>query len=341
MSKFLERLNEQNSNVLRNEDRIILEQTDVDVDFHKAHENGDVICVYFEMGDTDGNLFAMVNDYTICLPVNDIGERVVGFKARMKNRLLRAPIAVKVKEIDEENKHIYVSLDSSVGADGKTAEEREKIERQFAGRLNLEIRKSLKAFTDDTTGSIEKPKVVGTILMVSDRFAMVSLYGTVVTGRIYVQDWGPAYFRSLKSVCKQGETFVFEVIGEKPRTGKDNKPRGNEVLWELSRKNITPDPWSEENLKHVSVDSVIRVSALDFPEGKSYFWGTSKICPGIEIMCNRREEKMPMSKGVTYNCHVTKLDLDKRLLVVTPFEVSEESVQVARLIKDVTGRRKK
>ena len=338
MSNFLERLNEQRSNTLLDQERIVLEQTSVDVDFHKAFQDGEIISVYFEMADVDGNLYAMANGYTICLPFSIIGEKVDGFKARMKNRLLRHPLAVKVKSIDEEEKCIYVSLETSISVDGSTPEERAQRERVFAGRLNREIRNSLKVYTEDTTGTIERPKVVGTILMVSEKFAMVSLYGTPVVGRISVQEWASCYLRSLKSVCGKGETFVFEVIDEKPRLDKESQPRGNEVMWELSRMGITPDPWSEDNLKRVTVDSVIRVSGIDFPEGKDYFWGTSRMCPGIEILCNRRDEKLPMKMGITYNARVKKLDIENHTLVVTPFEVSEESVRIAALLKDVMGK---
>lgn len=340
MSNFLERLNERRSGVLAESERNILEQTSVDVDFHEAYEKGDVVNVYFEMADAEGNLYANANGYTICLTFEVIEGKISGFETRMKNRLLRAPLAVKIRLIDEENKCIYVVLENAINVDGKTPEERAQNEKRFAGRLAYEIHKSLRMHKEDTTGTVERPKVVGTILSVGDKFAMVSIYGTVLIGRIFVQEWSPAYLRSLRSVCRRGDTFVFEVTDEKPRLDDNNKPRNNESMWELSRVNITPDPWDKESLKRITPGSVLRVSSINFPEGKPYFWGTSRMCPGIEIMCERRDDKLPMKQGLTYNCRVKRVDLGNKELVVTPFEISEESKQIASILKEASGVKK-
>ncbi len=230
--------------------------------------------------------------------------------------MLGANLSVVVKDIDEQNNTVYFAMSrgKSTISDTINAEIRNDLAKGRPVRL---VGKVIKVFPASGTKSGN---------------AWVRLLDQDVIGNIDVRDWAPVFTRKLEDVCIVGETYQFDVLGRYTTHKKTGK-----TIWKLSRKSITPNPW--DNLPvEFKENNVMLVKAIEKPKDKSYFWGTSPLAPGINIMCNY-PSNIQIVIGAYYKSKIDKLNIDEKFFRVSPFAVcpinSAEAIDLKELARDV------
>lgn len=297
-SSLLERYNKQYEQQLKRAKKVRSANKGEDplTPYSEALANKDAVEVSFDMADDKGNLSTTdSNKIKLVLSAEDIAKYNSFYAPNMKYRLIGLTITCKISRIDEENRTVYLEYANS-GKDVK-------------GSLMKEIFKEINAG--------RHPTLYGDVIAVNNERVTVNILHRNILGILRVKEWSPIYTRNLTQEVKIGDTIQFQVIGQAPR--RKNK----DIAFEISRKKIAPNPWS--NLDKIEVDSIILVKCVDKPADKSYFWGRSERTPGIDIMCNYNYN-LDIMVGVTYKCRVVAFEPKDKMFKVTPFEVVPKGI---------------
>ena len=235
---------------------------------------------------------------------------------RRSGSMIGVNLSVVVKSIDEQNNTVYFAMS--------------RAKSTMADAINAEIKHDL--------AKGNPVRLVGRVIKVFPAAngrsgnAWVRLLDQDVIGNIDVRDWAPVYTRKLEDVCILGETYEFDVVGKYTVHRKTGK-----TIWKLSRKQITPDPWSALPVAFKE-GNVMLVKAEEKPKDKSYFWGSSPLAPNINIMCNYPSD-VQVVIGAYYKSKIDKLNIEEKFFRVSPFAVcpinSAEAIDLKELARDV------
>lgn len=291
------------------------EKSDVYAKYQKALDEKEVLHLKFVSCGRDGTFSAMDdNNVYIVMKGSSTIERLPYFKPRMASTMLGYTFDVRVVEIDKDNRCVYVESSHS----GKHA-------------TNTTITSELvRALEND-----KRPVVWGRISNIDRErnLAHVDLLGERVHGVIRVKFWSKYYLRQIGSACKVGEYYSFHVTGmSEPKPDK-------KITFFLDRRDSALDEWEAIPDGRIRSDDIVVVTCVENPVGRSNWWGTCSLAPGIEVMglYPNSEKKLDFFPGVSYKCKVRKFhkpSADKNGLgqfVVMPFAVSDEdSIRYAR-----------
>lgn len=314
MNKLLERLN---AGMQQKEER---KGENIEVDdglelYKSLLESQKPIECKFVSSDQDGTQIAIdQNGVTLKMLKEDM--KLSNYQRR-SGSMLGANLSVTVKDIDEQNNTVYFAMSrgKSTMSDTIEAEIRNDLAKGRPVRL---IGRVMKVFPASANKSGN---------------AWVRLLDHDVIGNIDVRDWAPVYTRKLEDVCQVGEVYEFDVLGRFTTHKKTRK-----TIWKLSRKNITPDPWNTLPVAFKE-GNVMLVKAVEKPKDKSYFWGTSPLAPGINIMCNY-PSNLQIVIGAYYKGKIDRLSIDDRFFRVSPFALvpinSADAIDLKELARDVT-----
>lgn len=235
------------------------------------------------------------------------------FTPRLASTLIGHTFEIKVNRVDRENGRVYVKSARKAQSQGS--------------RLVGDIMKELNAGN--------KPVVWGRIKDVYNNRAFVDILDSNINGSILVGSWQATYTRYLKPLCRPGEYYEFQITGVAPRK------KGAPILFYLDRQELAPNPWDLLPKDLVVEGAVVKVRCIEKPEGKTYWWGSLDIAPGIEVMCDFPRRDVKIVNGLTYKCYVRELKLTGEvagnLLRVAPFAIAEEdSAEYARYCKNLT-----
>ncbi len=294
--------------------------------FKECQKNHTTFDVIFSYASKDGDLKATVDDIMVILKGTDLHLALPYYNSWIKDRFVGTPFTVSVKEIDEENKTVYVQSSRSGSSDN------------IRGRLTAEIQKELKKRqkTDGAEDAKEQEPLVvaGKIIQVTDGRAIVNLLGIGIMGIIYSRNWSTAYTRSLNGLCQKNEVYDFEILRQFP------KKKDKSVAFELSRKNVGGDPWEMIPEEFCQKDSIINVECIEKPQNKTYWWGRSNLIKGIEIMGNFNSNLGNIMVSVTYKCKVVAVDKEKHMFKVVPFDTADEvSGDMKRAIRFIESKK--
>lgn len=228
------------------------------------------------------------------------------FVAALSHKMLTYIFDVKVVSVEPENNRVYVASSH----DARHAE--------LAGRRNLE--RELKNAIKEKV----YPTVWGNVKHVYKDKAIIDIFGANIRGVIMVSHWSKGYVRSLKSVCVEGEFYQFQV------TYVTKKVKDKPIQFLLDRRNLSEDPWKSIPKDLFPVGTVCEVKCIELPLGKSFWWGTSELTPGIEIMGDfpsSNEKRLYIFPGMSYMCKVDDVSIDKEgernRFRVVPFAISD------------------
>ena len=267
-----------------------------------------VLEITFDYADAKGNLSVVdSNGFKFILLAEDFARDNMYYSHELKAKFIGLSLNCKISKIDAAAKTIYV-VSATSSSDIK-------------GGIIKDIFKELNAGRN--------PVLFGDILFVTERRVVVNILHKNVLGIINLSDWSPAYTRFLTAVAKKGDPVQFEVLGPAKRK------KGQDIAFQLSRKNVIPDPW--ESLDDISVGSIITVKCIDKPVDKNYFWGISPHSQGIEIMCDYNPN-LSILTGVYYKCKVRRFSKEERKFQVIPFEVVPSGIGTIENIEYVTSR---
>lgn len=311
MARLLEKMNERYEKSLRNS-AINLPRvstpTDGDIfeNYSNALQTKEVVEVTFDMADPEGNLKTFdENGICVFLDAEKFHKTNGYYEASMKERFLGNTLRVRVTSIDEEKKTVYVE-----SATGKN---------DIKGGIIKEILKELDAGNH--------PVLWGDVISVSESRCTVNILHSNILGFIDIRDWSPTFTRNLETEVAAGQSVQFEVVKQlKKRPGKDR-------AFELSRKNVIPDPWTE--IVPLEKGAAITVRCVDKPVGKNYFWGVSDRAPGVEIMC-LNNARLKVLIGATFACEVKDFSPSKRTFIVRPMALYPKGNYTEENIRFVT-----
>lgn len=271
--------------------------------YENAMKEKDRLEVIFEIADKDGNLYLTdPNGIKILATAKDLLDAMPYYQKRIKDKFIGKSFVVNITKVDREKKIVYVkSSRSSAGA--------------TKAIIIREIQKELNAG--------HKPVVNGRVTKVTDDTVYVDLLVRGILGVCTIAYWRKGYTQSLKSEVKYGDILKFEITGrmepQKTQTGEELKKKtGAQTAFLLSRKDITSDPWKNVS-PIIQPNAVCLIKCIEKPDGKTYWWGSTPLAAGIQVMCDYND-KFGIATGRTYKCKIRAYDPKKGVLKATPFE---------------------
>ncbi len=264
--------------------------------YRNSMESKTVFKVSFNLADSDGNLSVMDdNGITIVLTYEEFKRTAVYYSASLRAKFIGIPLIVQAVEVDEEQRKVYVT--SGVGLHD---------EKTIRAALMRELLKEVKA---------EKtPVVMGCVITVNPKYALVNILNVNILGIIQVRDWQKGYTRALDRETNSGDWREFQVVDV-------NKKPGSDYRFVLSRVDLTDDPWESIPEEYLEENAVISVRCEEKPVGKSYWWGKSQRITGIEIMGNYNARLAEIMVSATYRCKIKEVDLKEHIFKVVPFDM--------------------
>lgn len=273
-------------------------------EYEKAKEMKKEIEISFDVATDEGDLvFLDENGIKVFLSEEIFSMTTDYYKPRIKSKFIGIKLSVLITKIDKDNKIVYV----------KSARGHSHDRAELISEINYEL----------SQGNM--PKVLGKVTYVSPDRAFINICGMNVSGIVSKTNWSKGYIRFLNEQCKKEMIYPFTVIGESKRT-RDNS---NESIYRLSHKDFTEDPWTKLDTTLIQQNGVLFVKCIDKPSEKSYWWGTSRLVDGIEMIGNYTGN-IRIIKGITYKCKIRKFSVEERMLQVTPFEVAEQDLEKYR-----------
>lgn len=255
-------------------------QTTLRISFDLIGENGDLTYI-----DNNGITFLLTADsFRITFPE---------YRADMRSTMLGVPFDVRICDIKRD----IVLLQCVKEKCTKTGTHRtEALERV----LGYRVYHKKYAFVKGTVTDVTKNQI------------FVDIFDTGVKGVVPTMHFREIYTRDLRAFYKKGDIISGYVIKKRSRG------EGEERNWIISMVELNPDPW--ENLPDtLTIGSVINIKCIAIPEGKSYFWGSSNVAKGIEIMCDFGSGKCKIEVGHTYRCKIKRLNPKKKIFQAVPF----------------------
>ena len=342
-TKMIQRINDTLKNqVINQEETKALEKKQTKFSAYKeAMEKKTVLSVSFDTTDRDGNLSAVdENGVILLLDYDTFHQNLTYYSKTIRSKFIATEITCRITSIDEEKGIVNLQSFKTFRKDIKGAIIAEICRTLEKNKAILDAEKASKAEQTDATTDEKAPKtevastnikpikVFGRVSHVAkdDSIAYVDILCRGIVGSISVKDWQQTYLRRISTVCHEGEIYEFEVSHAVKKNDHFTK-------FVLSRKNITPDPWAvfADNETTPAPGDVIVTKIVDVKEHLNYMWGTSPRYPGIEIKV-KKNPKLQYRVGISYKCKIGKLDPKEHVLIVTPFEVANESEAVVRYL---------
>ncbi len=260
--------------------------------------------IMFPFMSEEGNLIAQDgNGVKIILLKETLMADMPYYDNRVGEKLMANAFVVVIDKIDDKTDTVYVKSARS-GSNARRA----TIKSRLIGELIGELKKG------------HTPRLAGKIEQVSEKRAVVNILNKGILGFCYVEKWQNGRTRNYKKVCKEGGIYEFDVV--KQLTQQKGKP----PAFELSRVDITPDPWESIPDEFFTKGAVLTVRCVERPEGKSYWWGASDLIPGIEMQADYTKKCGRIMESVIYKCTVDRVDREKHIFRVVPFGLADSDV---------------
>jgi hypothetical protein len=262
-----------------------------------AQEKKERFEVTFGATSPDGSLYGSDEfGVRLVLEKEQLMKDLTYYEVEYRANFVGTPFVVRVKSIDEEAGIVYLACAWS--------DSRHTV-NQLIDEIKREIAKEDSMLV-----------VPGRIINVSEERALVDILGKGILGIIKVENWKKGYVRYFTKTVQKNEIYDFVVVKELPRKSRSRTP-----AFALTRKPITEDPW--KNIPEMlAVGSVITVKCLGRPEGKTYWWGSSPMVEGIELMGDYTGAISHPLVGTSYKCKIKKLDPAKHRFQVVPFAIA-------------------
>lgn len=253
----------------------------------------------FDFADTEGNLVLTdENGITLILYKESFEKDAPYYNERLKDKFLGLTLIVRVQSINEKAKQVVVvsSVDSGM------------IKGSLIKEVCVELEKG------------NKVEAWGSVTQIKPTKILVNIWNRNLLGFIDIRDWQTCYTRYLPSVVKVGDVIQFNIDQMAP------KKKGKDYAFICDRKPFAPDPW--ESLPDIKEGSSLIVQCIDRPKGKSFFWGISRMLPGIEVMGDYNKNIRVMT-SCCYKCKVTDYSQENHILKVVPFEQIDTGIGTA------------
>lgn len=272
-------------------------QQNIKEKYKALRDENAIINIKFDFSNADGDLLLYEDDWKIVLRNEDVLGR--NYEPRKRAAMLLRNHAVKISEINEIEKCIYVSCTDVRNKD------REKLREILDSRHNGIV------------------KVPAKTVYVYPNMLILDIGGLGIPGFLKIADWSLAYTVSLQAVVNRGDVFEVEVMEKYPSTSTEAKKYFGRWLdqspYKCSRKTIMEsDPWKDIELRLHEGDIVTVQCESKYPMN---FYGRNKSFPDLVFYGHYREDgnkldKKSMIIGRNYECFVKKVNEKERQLRV-------------------------
>ena len=284
--------------------------------YREACESRATLEVIFDGGDPDGNLSCYDdNGVRLMLLADTFRKGAPYYSSAIMNGFIGNPVTLRVEKVDEKTNTVY--LESGISRFSKSR--RLNTEIKLIMDQNKKLRAENDAITRENKGKPESERkpyhkvlplyVYGRVVSVGNDTMIVDIYDQGVKGLVKKHDWSNENVIELRSRVNVGDMLQFEVVKSLPKTGSCD--------WQLSRKNIAPDPW-DNFPDDITAGMTILVKCISRPEGKSYWFGSTSRVPEIRVFGDYTRKTQVMV-GEMYECNVVEADKKKKSFKVAPF----------------------
>ena len=269
-------------------------------------ETDSVFPFVFDVARPDGNLEAREGDCTIILKNQDING--IAYDTYTRAYKLRRRYNVKIINIDEENKVIYVSHVAARETD--------------RDRLNDYLQENI----ENKVACV----IPATVIAVYNHIAILNLGGLNIPGYLSIEEWSSEYTLDLRTEVKRNDIIRIAVL----ETGGLTVPRQkqyfkwtDQVPYRCSRrKTIKVNPWTGIS-KRIHEEDIVRVRCSSVADNN--FYCKVEGLPEINAYCfypaaDAKLKRADIIPGCLYEGFVKKLDEEKRILRVRVFSRMEE-----------------
>lgn len=272
--------------------------------------------MYVDYSDSETGVLYHIDSVGIeyVLEVDEIKKLFPAYVPYGNSYLLGTTFKCRIKAIDDSTGKVFLSaVECSLSAaDYKTLSAKGVGSKNDAERLEKVLFEGL-----NMPGK-QKPVVRGTVVKVEKERIFLDLYDTGVIGVVPVKNYAEQFRRDLRDIVYVGDSLKGVVFAYRARKGE------SEQHFLVSTADFLGDPWKKIK-ERFDVGDVIVIKCVEKPPvqqtTKKYFWGLSRVVPGIDIMSDY-STKMPRSAitvGHYYKCKIKEIDVVKQHFKVVPF----------------------
>ncbi len=291
----------------KNADILVQEDAGEDVlgRYKESLESGSSFTALFSVASKEGDLILVdENAVRVVLKVDEIVKEIPSYTKRLSGPYLSRELEVRATEVDEDSNTVYVSLLKG----SKIANNEMNLKRGIIKELRTELENG------------NHPTVYGSIASVNSRRACINILNKDILGLCYVKDWKKTYTRNLVEECSVNEIHEFQVTDILP------KRHQGEIGFVLSRKELTEDPWEKLPKELMEKGAQLTVRCLEVPKTKTFWWGTTPVLPGIELMGDFNQT-ISIKEGLHYKCKVKDVDMENHSFKIIPYALASGEVE--------------
>ena len=270
-------------------------------EYLKYLESGDYLTVAFTKVDAEGNLTVIDGDTTLFMPMDQINGKP--YDLRFKAQKLSDIYCVKVIEVDESGKRVFVSHQAA------RAEKQPEIVTEIDRRLNLKRKSPIRI--KGKVVKIQSKEEHGELI---DTGVWLDLGGVGLLGYIHISNWKPTYTQELRGQVKYGD--IVEVIIQ------EKKLRSNQTYhYVCSRKELMEDPWESKELNEkYHVGDIVRIRCLSLHS--NHWFGEINGLEDIQVFTEypSNNRNFPIIAGAEYMGKIYHMDTKERSLKARVFK---------------------
>ncbi len=284
--------------------------------FKEKEGSDDIFEIFVDYSDSDTGDLLHYDNLNICyvIPADEIKKLYPNYVPRGNSYLLGTEFKVKVKSVDVDKEVVeFIAIENTqVSAKQYTkrasnmytySSEGEALRNYLMNAINMDIR---------------KPLVRGTVINVEEDRIFIDLFDKGVEAVIPVKNYSIDHKRDLREEVRVGDSVKGVLFAYRARPNEIDKH------FLVSTIGYIPDPWMSERVRNIKPKDIVVVKCVEKPEKERalYFWGTSRVIKGIDILCDYTT-KVPAAAvkvGHFYKCKVAKIDHEKHKITVSPFE---------------------
>lgn len=272
---------------------------------YKEHmESGKYLTIAFDRVDQSGNLTTVDKNVTLCMYAEEInGKR---YDLRYKSQKLADTYLVKVTDIDQQNKIVYLSHNAA------RIENRPSIEEEIDRRLQKNAQVRIKGKVIRVQSRISDGETV-------DTGVWLDLCGVGLLGFVYIGNWNATFTPALRGKVSYGDVIEVIVLDKATRRGLGGEESVS--YYNCSRKELVQDPWEDKTLgERYHQEDIVRIRCLTKHE--NHWFGELNGLEDIQVFAEypSRDHNFPIIEGMEYMGKIYAMNIPERTLKVRVFK---------------------
>lgn len=273
--------------------------------YKRQMESGEYMQIVFAKAEIDGTLSKVEQDVMICMRADEITGEI--YDLRFKSQKLADTYYVKVVEIDENSRTVWVSHNAA------RLDTRPQIEAEINKRLKKEgIKHSIRV-----KGKVIRIQTKTVDGQNSDTGVWLDLCGVGILGFVYIGDWANTFTPALKGLVSYGDVVEVSIMEKKIWKQK----KRDVIYYTCSRKELVEDPWENKSLEQkYHVGDIVRIKCLSLRKG--HWFGEINGLKDIQVFTEypSSARDFPIIQGMEYMGKIYYMNTKERSLKARVFQ---------------------